>query len=112
MATGICNCASTLGTAIAAPLLTMLMLAFGWRWMFMIMGIAGLLVALIWYVLYRDPAEVDPDHGGGRLPHRGRHHRPDGAGHLPASGGRCSRCRTTWGMILGFFGTHLHHLDL
>ena len=44
-ATGIFNCASTLGTAIAAPLLTILMLTFGWRWMFMIMGIAGLLVA-------------------------------------------------------------------
>jgi len=31
LATGIFNCASTLGTAVAVPLLTFLMLVFGWR---------------------------------------------------------------------------------
>src|ERR1700723_3004518 len=31
LATGIFNCASSLGTAIAVPLLTYLMLSFGWR---------------------------------------------------------------------------------
>ena len=31
LATGIFNCASSLGTAIAVPLLTFLMLSFGWR---------------------------------------------------------------------------------
>src|ERR1700734_731294 len=49
------NCASSLGTAIAVPLLTFLMLAFGWRTMFMIMGAAGLVVAAVWYFVYRDP---------------------------------------------------------
>ncbi len=38
LATGIFNCASSLGTAIAVPLLTFLMLSFGWRSMFVIMG--------------------------------------------------------------------------
>ena len=41
LATGIFNCASSLGTAIAVPLLTFLMLSFGWRAMFVIMGVAG-----------------------------------------------------------------------
>src|ERR1700689_5843642 len=50
IATGIFNCASSLGTAIAVPLLTFLMLSFGWRVMFMIMGVAGLAMAAIWYV--------------------------------------------------------------
>jgi MFS family permease len=31
LATGVFNCASSLGTAIAVPLLTFLMLSFGWR---------------------------------------------------------------------------------
>src|SRR6201996_6517539 len=58
LATGVFNCASSLGTAIAVPLLTLLMLSFGWRTMFVIMGIAGLIVAAVWFLLYRNPTEV------------------------------------------------------
>ncbi|MBV9783045.1 MAG: MFS transporter [Acidisphaera sp.] len=102
--TGIFNCASTLGTAIAAPLLTGLMLTFGWRWMFMIMGAAGIAVAVVWYVIYRDPGDV-------ALTEQERHFLTEGD-----TNGEAERvtfrewqllfgCRTTWGMILGFFGT-------
>src|ERR1700748_2323394 len=59
LATGIFNCASSLGTAIAVPVLTFLMLTFGWRIMFMIMGIAGLAMAAVWYVFYRNPSDVE-----------------------------------------------------
>src|SRR6202000_329562 len=59
LATGVFNCASSLGTAIAVPLLTYLMLSFGWRTMFVIMGVAGLVVAAFWYLLFRNPGEVD-----------------------------------------------------
>ncbi len=103
-ATGVFNCASTLGTAIAAPLLTFLMLSFGWRWMFMIMGIAGLIVALVWFLIYRDPADMaldaseqaylmedEPATGRGRVTFR--------------EWSTLFGCRTTWGMILGYFGT-------
>src|SRR5271154_7149989 len=58
LATGIFNCASTLGTAIGVPLLTGLMLLFGWRWMFIIMGVAGLLVAALWFAVYRNPTDL------------------------------------------------------
>ena len=47
LATGIWNCASSLGTAIAAPLLTVLMLHLGWRWMFITMGVAGLAAGIV-----------------------------------------------------------------
>src|ERR1700685_280319 len=58
LATGIFNCASSLGTAIAVPLLTFLMLAFGWRTMFVMMGAAGLVMAAVWYLVYRTPDEL------------------------------------------------------
>src|SRR5215475_9272299 len=58
LATGIFNCASSLGTAIAVPLLTYLMLTYGWRGMFVIMGVGGLVVAAAWCILYRNPGEV------------------------------------------------------
>ncbi len=75
LATGIFNCASTLGNAIAAPLLTAIMLSVGWRWMFGIMGIAGLALAAVWWTIYRNPQELDLDAQEQRLPHRGRSRR-------------------------------------
>ncbi|MEJ1977041.1 MAG: MFS transporter [Acetobacteraceae bacterium] len=103
LATGVFNCASTLGTAIAVPLLTFLMLAFGWRTMFMIMGIAGLLVAAVWYFVYRNPTEValTAEENGYRT-----------QGDPPGQRTKVTfrewkllfRFRTTWGMILGYFG--------
>ncbi|HET7212048.1 MAG TPA: MFS transporter [Terriglobia bacterium] len=101
LATGIWNCSSSLGTAIAAPLLTILMLHFGWRWMFITMGIAGLTVGIVFYILHRDP----------------RHLRLTSAEQEYLSGteretqpmvwrqwGRLFGFSTTWGMICGFFG--------
>ena len=31
------------------------MVALGWRWMFVVVGIAGLVVGVVWFVIYRDP---------------------------------------------------------
>ncbi len=103
-ATGIWNCSSTLGTAIAAPLLTGLMLAFGWRWMFALMGAAGLIVAVLFYALHRDPRDLvlTADERAYLV--------EDDAAARPGAvtwddWRRLFRHRTTWGMIAGFFGT-------
>ncbi len=103
LATGIFNCASTLGVAISVPLLTFLMLSFGWRATFMIMGVAGLLMAAVWFALYRDPKSV-------ALTAQETAYRTEG----DPPGQRTEvtfrewkllfRFRTTWGMILGYFG--------
>jgi len=103
-ATGIWNSSSTLGTAVSAPLLTVLMLSFGWRWMFAIMGAAGILVAAIFYLLHRDPGQAaltaqersylsDDESSAQTKPPTLRDWR------------RLFAFRTTWGMIFGFFGT-------
>ncbi len=103
-ATGIWNCSSTLGTAISVPLLTFLMLNFGWRAMFAIMGAVGLLMAVLFYSIHRDPAQVD-------LSAEERAYLADGD--PPASASpvtwqdwrRLFGFRTTWGMLCGYFGT-------
>jgi len=41
--------------AIAPPLLTVLMVSLGWRPMFFILGVAGLLLTIVWYFKYQDP---------------------------------------------------------
>ena len=103
LATGVFNCSSTLGTAIAAPLLTVIMLAVGWRWMFGIMGLAGVIVAISWVLLYRDPSAMT-------LTHEEETYRTAGdetgeAARVTFSEWRrLFGCATTWGMIIGFFG--------
>ena len=96
------NSSSALAPALAPPLLTVLMLTFGWRAMFLIAGLAGLVVALAWIRLYRPPYEagipqqdIETIHSEDTL-------------HLVHLGlaqlAWLLQFRTTWGMFLGFFG--------
>lgn len=101
--TGIWNCTSSLGPALAPPILTALMLSLGWRWMFIVMGLVGLLVAIVWFGLYRDAADT-------RFTEEERAYLTAGE-QAPAAHrvtlsewGGLFRFRTTWGLILGFFG--------
>jgi len=88
LATGVFNSASTLGPALAPPIVTVLMLSVGWRGAFVATGLAGGLVAAIWLVFYRDPpATVRP------------------ASSAPITLGRLSRQPTLWAMALGNAGS-------
>src|ERR1017187_10067542 len=100
---GIVNSATTMGQAIAPPILNVTMLAFGWRGMFMLIGIPGLLLSIAWFVFYRDRRDVSLNEGE--------------MAYLESSGQRGNssrisfsqwvglfRLRTVWGMMLGFGG--------
>jgi sugar phosphate permease len=100
---GVFNSSSSIGPAVAPMLLTALMVAFGWRGMFVIMGLAGLLVALVWYAVYREPSaagltdeELSSIRAGDVAPAEGV---------SLARWLRLFRHRTTWGMVLGFAGS-------
>lgn len=55
---GMVNTSPFIGQAIAPPLLTAMMLGFGWRWMFIVMGVAGAVVAVIWVTWFREPRHL------------------------------------------------------
>jgi sugar phosphate permease len=103
LATGTWNCTSSLGPAIAPPILTALMIGFGWRWMFVTMGIVGVLVAAVWFLLYRDPTEA-------HFTEEERHYLTEGEEARTYTQIRLAewlglfRFRTTWGLVIGFFG--------
>jgi sugar phosphate permease len=101
LATGIWNCASSLGTAIAAPLLTILMLHLGWRWMFITMGIAGLVIGLAFYNLHRNPQEVRLSEEELKYLSSSEHETQPVAWR---DWRRLFEFSTTWGMVCGFFG--------
>jgi MFS family permease len=87
LATGVFNSASTLGPALAPPIVTLLIVSYGWRGAFIATGLAGLVTALIWLSLYRD-----------------RHGEADAA---PAGTPwrRLLRSPTLWAMAAGNFGS-------
>lgn len=102
-AVGLCQASSSVGSFIAIPLLTFLMLTISWRWMFVIVGMAGVGLALLWSKVHCDPADI-------RLT-------PDEVRYLTeedenstmrrpsfADWRQLFAHRTTWGMIAGFFG--------
>lgn len=100
---GIVNSATTLGQAIAPPILTVTMLAFGWRGMFMLIGVPGLLLSIVWYAFYRDRKHVSLNDVEKAYLERSR----PGRNLPPASFSQwlsLFRMRTVWGMMLGFGG--------
>lgn len=56
-ATSIYISATQVGLAIAPPIATSLMLAYGWPAMFIIMGILGFIALVGWLVVYREPQD-------------------------------------------------------
>jgi len=109
--TGLLNASTMLGQAVSPPVLTALMLHAGWRTMFAVIGALGIVLALVWFPVFRDPpAPSEPQHEGA--------HHSSGAGHSSevrqSSRARQSsgagqwlalfRSPVMWGMLLGFSG--------
>ena len=102
-ATGIWNCASSLGSFIALPLLTFLMLSFGWRAMFVAMGGMGLALAAVVYTVFRNPPDADLTADEQAYLTEGD--APGVRSRVTWSDWRrLFAYRTTWGMIMGYFG--------
>jgi MFS family permease len=98
--TGVYNSGGSIGPAIAPPLLTALMLGFGWRTMFVVMGVVGVFGALAWFKLYRDPAKTKLEPGDAAYLAENR------AAEAPVelrNWGRLFRFRSMWGLMLGAF---------
>nr|WP_314267215.1 MFS transporter [uncultured Moellerella sp.] len=105
MPMGIFNSSTTIGQAFAPPILVALMLAFGWRMMFVIIGVAGILIGVCWYVYYRNRESMDLSDEDLKYLNSGREEKPKQQVTLKEWGALFKR-RTVWGMILGFSGVN------
>jgi len=100
---GIVNASTTMGQAIAPPLLTFAMLAFGWRGMFVLIGIPGLLLSVAWFAFYRDHNDVSLN--GSELAYLRASRRGGNLSRISFSQWQgLFRQRTIWGLMLGFGG--------
>jgi len=83
------------GLAFLYPLMALIQSHYGWRGLFVITGLAGMVWGVAWYLLYRDPpspaVEPDPAIGTGRR--------------IPLRGQLLEVCRhrKLWGVYLGQF---------
>jgi sugar phosphate permease len=104
--TGIFNSASPLGTALAPLCLSILVVSFHWRWAFIMTGAAGLVVAIVWFALYRDPVRSQMSDEERRYLDADAQ-----AAGRPAPKLTFAEWRglfshgATWGMLIGFFGS-------
>ncbi|MFM0324362.1 MFS transporter [Caballeronia glebae] len=104
--TGIFNSASPLGIALAPLILSPLIAAFNWRSAFFVTGAAGLVVAIIWLALYRDPVKS-------RMTTEERAYLESGVDVSAKPPAKVSFAEwralfsypATWGMLIGFFGS-------
>ncbi|KES18867.1 MFS transporter [Gilliamella apicola] len=95
----IINTGSQIANAIAPPLLTILMLTMSWRGMFIIIGVFGLLVMLVWLKIYRDPTPQE------LLIIKGDNNQEEPkTKQAQSSWGDLLKQKMTWFMILGNFG--------
>lgn len=102
--TGIYNSASPLGVALAPLILSPLIIATSWHWAFFATGAMGLVAAVVWVALYRDP---DREKMSAEERAYLEEDEPRKAATKVDFAAWCAlfRHRVTWGMMLGFFGS-------
>ena len=102
--TGLLTASNTLGITLAPPILTLIMLSFGWRAMFVSVGIVSVLISLAWYPLYRDRESVALSEAeAASLGLEAVRPRSEMSWRTWK---RLFRLRTVWGMMLGFGGVN------
>lgn len=110
--TGIVLSSTCIGPCIAPPLLTLLMVTWGWRGMFIITGVFGILLAACWFAFYKSKerylAELPAEERDRLLASQTQKQpmastRPSMKEQLSAWA-ELFRHKTTWGAVLGFMG--------
>ena len=110
--TGIVLSSTCIGPCLAPPLLTLLMVTWGWRGMFIVTGVFGILVAACWFAFYKSKARYLaelPAEARERLLATQAHQQPVTTARpsLRAQLGAWAELfshKSTWGAVLGFMG--------
>ena len=102
LASSIFDSGSRIGSALSLPLVAWLIASFGWRASFIVTGLLGIIWAVFWVAIYRDPERhrsVTPEQLQ-RL--QAERRAPEEAGGSKVSWASLFGYRTIWGMMVGF----------
>jgi ACS family D-galactonate transporter-like MFS transporter len=106
LACSIFNSGSTAGSALSLPLVAALIAAVGWRGAFVVTGVLGVVWALAWWFIYRDPEQyraIAPAQVDALLAQRGVAPPPAGVVTAKISWLDLFRYRSIWGLMIGLF---------
>ncbi|MDE1144501.1 MFS transporter [Paraburkholderia sp. SIMBA_009] len=109
LASSIFDSGSRVGSALSLPFVAWLISAVGWRGSFAVTGALGVVWALAWWFIYRDPERfrgIAPAQVAALLAERGVPNAPDAPDAPDAPRVRwvdLFRYRTVWGMMIGLF---------
>lgn len=95
------NTGSQIANAIAPPLLTFLIVAFGWRGMFVAVGALGLVIVVFWLRSYREPTPEEEALIKGEAATAST---ATGKGSTVRDWAALLRLPNTWFMVVGAFG--------
>jgi ACS family D-galactonate transporter-like MFS transporter len=104
LASSIFDSGSRVGAVLSLPLVTWVIGSFGWRTSFVVTGLLGVIWAVFWLGMYREPEahrSVTPAELERLQAARGRPGDVPGQAKLPWRS--LFRYRTIWGMMIGFF---------
>jgi len=102
IACSIFNSGSTAGSALSLPLVTLLIAAVGWRGAFVVTGALGVVWAIAWWFIYRDPEQyraIAPRQVDALLAERAT----PAAVTAKISWLDLFRYRSIWGLMIGLF---------
>jgi MFS family permease len=108
--TGIVLSSTCIGPCLAPPLLTLFMINFGWRGMFVITGLIGIVLATCWLMFYKSKKQylAELAASGQPLPEVAqvaeKNAEPAPRKALLADWLSLFQHRSTWGAVLGFMG--------
>lgn len=60
-ANGICQAGGSIGAILAPPLVAWLAINYSWHAAFIVMGVAGIIIAILWNLIYKDPPQATLD---------------------------------------------------
>lgn len=107
--TGVVWSSTCLGPCLAPPLLTLFMVNFGWRGMFIITGVIGVVLALCWLTFYKSKARYLAELAAEGKPLPSGQQVPAATAQAPKASYFAGwldlfKHRSTWGAVLGFMG--------
>ncbi|MHB2081714.1 MFS transporter [Pseudomonas asiatica] len=107
--TGVVWSSTCLGPCLAPPLLTLFMVNFGWRGMFIITGVIGVVLALCWLTFYKSKARYLAELAAEGKPLPSGLQAPAATAQAPKASYFAGwldlfKHRSTWGAVLGFMG--------
>jgi D-galactonate transporter len=101
-ASGTFNNGNPVGATLSVPLVALTIATVGWRWAFVLAGALGVIWALVWWKVYREPRE-HKSVGAAEVAHIEADQESESPEQAPVRWSQLFRFRAVWAMMIGFF---------